>query len=155
MSLFSYFGKSIELPASLVLVKATTRDNTAWLCGVYTTVRLVKKYYTLRVHTAGRAYEEREASAEMGAWVLLGDIIQTSAQLANSRSLPTYNPNSMVAFTHTSEAILNVGTVLNIGLASAKFGGRGGDFQAEHVSGPSIQFKLLEGKHWHGKAGLA
>lgn len=61
----------------------------------------------------------------------------------------------MTAFTHTSEATLAAGCVLNIGLASAKFGGFGGGFQAEYVSGPEIQFKPLAGKHWHGKTGHA
>jgi hypothetical protein len=61
----------------------------------------------------------------------------------------------MVAFTHTSEASLVANTVLNIGLASAKFGGSGGEYQAEYVSGPTIRFTALAGKHWHGGSGNA
>jgi hypothetical protein len=61
----------------------------------------------------------------------------------------------MVAFTHTNEATLPAQVVVNVGLASAKFGGWGGGFQAEYVSGPAIQFTPLLGKRWHGRAGIA
>lgn len=61
----------------------------------------------------------------------------------------------MTAFTSTSQANLSTNTILNIGLASAKFGGIGGGFQAEYVSGPTISFTLLTGKHWHGSSGNA
>jgi len=152
MPTFSFFGKSINLPAVLVSAKAATRDQSAWQAGMYTTVRLVERLLALRVHTAGRVFPGRQASGEAGAWILIGDVIQTSVGLANSRSLPTNDPRSMVAFTHTSEANIAVNTVLNIGLASAKFGGMGGEFQAEYVSGPTIQFTPLTGKHWHSRA---
>ncbi len=155
MPTFSFFGKSVNLPAVLVSNKATTRDPSAWQYGMYTTVQLTGRLTALRVHTAGRTFPGRQASDQMGAWVLIGDVIQTSTDLANSRSLPTVNPRSMVAFTHTSGARLATNTVLNIGLASAKFGGTGGGFQAEYVSGPTIQFTPLAGKHWHGGAGHA
>ena len=85
----------------------------------------------------------------------IGDVIQTSSQFADSRSLPVANPRSMVAFTHTSEAQLPAGCVINVGLASAKFGGQGGGFQAEHVSGPAIEFTQFTGRYWHGRAGHA
>jgi hypothetical protein len=88
-----------------------------------------------------------------GAWILIGDVIHTSSALASSRSLPVNNPQSMTAFTHTSEASLAAGTILNIGLASAKFGGVGGEFQAEYVSGPTIRFTPFVDKIWHGKIG--
>jgi hypothetical protein len=61
----------------------------------------------------------------------------------------------MAAFTHVSEAVMAAGTVLNIGLASAKFGGAGGGFQAEYVAGPRVVFKPLSGKSWHGAVGRA
>lgn len=155
MSVFSFFGKSVDLPGVLVSPKAMTRDQSAWQHSMYATVRLTGRMSALRVHTAGKAFPRRQASSEEGAWILLGDVIQTSAGLANTRSLPTSNPGSMVAFTHTSEAHLAIGTVLNIGLASAKFGGAGGEFQAEYVAGPTIRFIPLAGKHWHGSAGQA
>ena len=87
--------------------------------------------------------------------MLIGDVIYTASELASSRSLPAGNTRSMTAFTHTSEARLSPGTILNIGLASAKFGGGGGEFQAEYVAGPAITFLPLTGKHWHGRAGSA
>ena len=155
MSVVSFFGKSVDLPAVLVSPKAMTRDQSAWQHGMYATVRLIGRMSALRVHTAGKAFPRRQASSEEGAWILLGDVIQTSAGLANTRSLPTSNPGSMVAFTHTSEAHLAINTMLNIGLASAKFGGAGCEFQAEYVAGPNIRFVALAGKHWHGSAGHA
>ena len=153
MHTVSLFGKSVDLPAVQVPAKAQTRDQSAWQFGMYTTVRLVERMSALRVHTAGRAFPGRQASAEAGAWILVGDVIQTSSRLANSRSLPARDPRSMVAFTHASDAYAAAGTVLNIGIASAKFGGMGGEFQAEYVSGPVIQFIPLSGKHWADFAG--
>lgn len=155
MTTFSFAGKSVDLPAVPVSPKSATRDPTAWQFGRYVTVRLVSPVSALRVHTNSRSFPGRQASAATGAWLLIGDIIQTSSALADSRSLPTENPKSMVAFTGASEANISALAVLNIGLASAKFGGRGGEFQAEFVSGPAIQFTPLIGKHWHGGAGNA
>ncbi|MEO8754910.1 MAG: hypothetical protein ABI624_19775 [Casimicrobiaceae bacterium] len=155
MTTFSFLGKFIDLPAVQLSSKAKTRDETAWQHGQYMTVRLIGAVSALRVHTGGRSYPRRPGSAEVGAWLLIGDVIHTSSTIASSRSLPVQNPMSMAAFTHTSEASLAASTVLNIGLASAKFGGRGGDFQAEYVSGPTICFTPLAGKHWHGGIGHA
>jgi hypothetical protein len=155
MATFTHFGKSIELPATMVSPTAATRDRSSWMHGRYTTVRLSMPIEALRVHTAGRTFPGREASSEFGAWVLIGDVIQSSAALASSRALPATNPRSMVAFTHASEARLDLGTVLNIGIASAKFGGDGGQFQAEYISGPPIRFTPIAGKHWHGRSGSA
>jgi len=101
------------------------------------------------------AFPGRQASEEAGAWVLIGDAIETASTTASLRSLPAENPQSMVAFTHMSEAMLAANTVLNIGLASAKFGGVGGGFQAKYVSGPPIRFTPISGRHWHDRAGHA
>lgn len=155
MATFSFFGKSIDLPATLVATHAKTRDESAWQHGRYSTVQLLTPLEGLRVHTGGRAFPGRQASGESGAWILIGDVIHTSSALAGSRSLPVDDPQRPVAFTHTSEAFLGVATVLNIGLASPKFGGKGGEFQAEYVSGPPIRFVPLSGKHWHGRGGRA
>lgn len=134
---------------------AITCDKAAWLYERYITVRLTAPLEALRVHTAGRSFPGRDASAQAGAWILIGDVIHTSGNLASNRSLPTINPRSMTAFTHTSEALLAPGTVLNIGIANAKFGGAGGGFQGEYVTGPAIVFMALSGKHWHGSEGHA
>jgi hypothetical protein len=154
MPTFSLFGKSVELQATPEPT-ARTRDESAWLHRRYLTVRLIARMEALRVHTAGRAFAGREASQEAGAWILIGDVVQSSSQLASSRALPSANPRSFVAFTHVSEAVLAAGTVLNIGIASAKFGGAGGEFQAEYVTGPPMTFRPLVGKHWHGAVGRA
>lgn len=154
MPTFSLFGKSVELQATPATT-ARTCDESAWLHRRYLTIRLSARTKALRVHTAGRTFPGREPSNEAGAWLLIGDIIQSSSQLASSRALPTANPNSFVAVTHVSEAVLGPGTLLNIGIASAKFGGSGGEFQAEFVAGPPITFKALAGKRWHGAVGSA
>jgi hypothetical protein len=123
--------------------------------GEYLTVQLTKPISGLRVHTEGRAFPPvREfGSAQAGVWILIGDVIQTSVELAGSRSLPVNDPSSMVAFTHTSLAKVQAGSILNIGLASRLFGGSGGEYQAEFISGPPIEFVPLAGKHWHGRFG--
>ncbi|MET0335242.1 MAG: hypothetical protein ABW190_13295 [Rhizobacter sp.] len=155
MATFKFFGHSVDLPATELATRAQSTDDSAWLFGQFVTVQLLKPMEALRVHTNGKAYPDRPASAEAGAWVLIGDIIQTASELADSRSLPGRDPRSMVAFTHTSMARLSPNTVLNIGLASQKFSGQGNGLQAEYVSGPLIAFTPLTGKHWHGVAGNA
>jgi len=155
MATFSFFGESISLPAVQVPAQAQTRDKTAWQSGQYTTIRLIGPISALRVHTNNRSFPGRQASAEAGACLLVGDVIHTAPSIANSRSLPVQNPGSMAAFTNTSGAQLAASTILNIGLASAKFGGSGGGFQAEYVDGPAISFSPFTGKHWHGSAGNA
>jgi hypothetical protein len=155
MAQFFFLGESIDLPAIRATAQAGTRDETAWRLGVYITVQLIGSMSALRVHTQGRSFPERPASNEAGAWLLIGDVIETSSGLASSRSLPGGNPLSMVAFTHTSEALLAAATVLNIGVASAKWQGMGGGFQAEYVRGPAIRFVPLAGNVWHGRSGQA
>jgi hypothetical protein len=155
MPTVSFFGKSLELPVTFVSSKANTRDKTAWHFGSYITVKLFSQISEIRVHTGNRVFPGRNASGEAGAWILIGDIIKTTSELADSRSLPTSNLASMVAFTQVSEAHLAVGTVLNVGLASAKFSGMGGEYQAEYVSGPPIRFVPIIGKRWHQIAGHA
>ena len=150
MALFFSFGKSIDLPAKLHDVSVHTRDLTAWQFLSFQTVELTSPMVGLRVHTADKPFGGREASAEAGAWCLIGDVVLTSSEIASSRSLPADDPTRMIAFTHTSEAYMSIGTVLNIGLASPKFGGSGGGFQAEYVDGPMILFSPLLEKHWHG-----
>ena len=155
MTAFAIAGRRIDLSAVPVTPRALSGDDSAWQGGDYVTVRLLAPAEALRVHTNGRAFPDREASASAGAWVAIGDVIQTSAQFANSRSLPTWHVNSTTAFTHVNTATIPAGCVVNIGIASAKFGGQGGGFQAEYVSGPLFQFTPLTGKHWHGRAGSA
>jgi hypothetical protein len=152
---FTFSGKSIELPAREVTPTCASFDPTAWISGSHLTVRLLETVHALRVHTNGRAFSDREPSHAAGRWILFGDVVLTSSQLADSRSLPTYDVASVAAFTHISEAKLVRDVVLNIGLASEKYAGRGGGFQAEYVRGPEIQFELLTGKMWHSRAGFA
>lgn len=148
-------GRTIELPALPLLPRSPSSDDSAWELGAYVTVRLTAPVEALRLHTDGKAFPGRPASQSSGAWVAIGDVIQTSSQIASTRALPTDDPSSATAFTHVNHAMLPVDCVLNIGIAGPKFGGYGGGFQAEYVSGPRIQFVPLKGKHWHGKAARA
>lgn len=155
MAIFSVGGRQIDLPAVVVRPNAASSDRTAWLDGVYVTLRLTGPVAGLRVHTDGKEYPGRKASALPGAWVAIGDVIGTSSELASSRSLPAADPQAMTAFTHVAEVGLPAQCVVNVGRASAKFGGRGGGFQLEYVSGPRFTFRPLADKHWHGRAGTA
>ncbi|MBS0393457.1 MAG: hypothetical protein JSR54_02465 [Proteobacteria bacterium] len=139
-------GRVLELPGAHPAASRDSRDPRAWVGGEWLTVRLLAPLEALRVHTAGRAYPGRPASSEQGRWYALDDVIETSGELAASRSLPG-------AFTHTSVVRVPAGAVLNVGFASALFGGAGGGGQAEFLGGPTPSFVALRGKHWHGRAG--
>ena len=154
MAAFTIHDQVIHLPAMLVQPTAES-DEKAWQGGIYLTIRLEKTITVLRVHTKGKSFPGRKGSDEEGRWLLIGDVIQTASEIADSRSLPTTNPRSMAAFTHTSEAVVAVGTVLNIGIASALFGGNGGGWQAQFVSGPPMVFRPFTNKHWIDFAGNA
>jgi hypothetical protein len=155
MARFFVAGTAIELPGIPVWPKAQSRDPDAWMLNTYSTVLLLSPVEGIRVHTDGRSYPGRPGSSEEGAWVALGDVIVGSGEFASSRSLPSCNPKSLVAFTRMAEVRLPSQCVLNIGLASPKFGGLGGGVQAEYVSGPPLQFGTLRGKYWHDHVGHA
>jgi len=155
MAKFFFGGTALELPAVAVWPKSQSRDPSAWMHGLYSTVRLLSPVDGIRVHTGGRAYPGRQASSEEGAWVALGDVIVSASAFASSRSLPTDNPSSLVAFTRIAEVVLAPQCLINIGLASPKFGGTGGGAQAEYVSGPPLQFTPLGSKYWHNRVGHA
>ena len=155
MSVFYVNSRSIELPAVPITPRATTCDESAWQFGRYVTVKLLMPVQALRVHTDGKSFPGRSGSQSAGRWVVIGDDIQTAPEIASTRSLPTSNPNSMTAFTHVNEATLPAGCVINIGIVSPKFGGKGGGFQAEYVSGPAFTFRPLEGKRWHNHSARA
>jgi len=153
MALFTVLGQSVDLPA-VSLSQWDTGDRSAWEQGKYLTVRVTAPCVALRVHTNARSFPGRPASHPEGTWLAIGDVVQTSIELASSRSLPTADPTSMAAFTHVGEAHIPVGCILNVGLASAKFGGQGGGFQAEYVAGPKPSFQQVS-NIWHGRAGTA
>jgi hypothetical protein len=153
MASFTILGQSVEIPA-VSLSQWDTGDRSAWQQGKYLTVRVTAPCVALRAHTNARSFAGRPGSRLEGTWMAIGDVIQTSIEFANSRSLPTNDPTGMTAFTHVAEAHIDVGCVLNIGLASAKFGGSGGGFQAEYVAGPKPRFQQLS-NIWHGRAATA
>lgn len=146
MTNFYVMGQFITLPAFSVS-NASTRDSSAWLDGFYITIRLTESVSALRVHTNGKEFDNRPASSINGAWFAIGDIIQTSSEYASSRSLPGY-------FSHVAFVELPPETVLNLGICSPHFGGEGGGFQVEYVSGPLAIITHSEFK-WGNRYGNA
>lgn len=146
MPTFGLFGKWVDLPARSA-TKAPTSDSRAWLHGQYVTVQLTAAVEAVRVHTNGKSFADRPASNLRGRWFAIGDIIQTSREYQSSRSLPG-------TFTHVALVTLRPGCVINIGICSPLFGGAGGEFQAEHVSGPAAEIMPITNK-WHSRSGNA
>ncbi len=155
MQLFSFVDQSVLLPAQALPTKAQTRDRSAWLFGEYKTIRVICGFEVLRVHTNGRSFPGRLASSGAGAWFLLGDEIQTSSELADTRALPTNNVNSKTAFTHVGEACVGANSIVNIGRVNPKFGSRGGGLQGEFVQGPPMLFKQMPNNIWENIVGNA
>jgi len=146
MSTFVVSGRTIDLQA-VAHPHIVTRRTNAWLQGGYVTVQLLAATEALRVHTGGRSFPGRPASNLEGAWYAIGDVIETSSQHVQSRALPG-------AFTQVATVTLPPGAIINIGFCSPLFVGFGGGAQAEHVGGPSVQFKPLPNV-WHSRAGRA
>jgi len=147
MARFFIGGQPIDLPA-VQLVRGSTRDTRAWMHGQYSTVRLLSSVEGVRVHTNGRSFPGREASHAIGAWIAIGDVIQSSQEFEDSRALPG-------SFTHLGWALIPEQAVINVGLSGPLFGACGGGFQAEHISGPLVRFNQARGKVWHAKQGSA
>ncbi len=146
MSTFVVSGRTIELQAT-AHSRIATRDSNAWLHAAFVTVQLLALTEALRVHTGGRSFQGRPGSKLEGAWYAIGDVIETSTQYSQSRSLPGL-------FTKVAAVALPRGAILNIGFCSPLFGGSGGGAQAEHVGGPSAQFTSLPNV-WHSRSGRA
>ena len=153
MGIFVTAGVGTYLPGVEVAPRERTLGKGAWLFDQYVTVRLYAPVEGMRVHTNGRSFPQRPGSAPQGRWVAIGDVIQTAAEIANSRSLPGW-------FTHAARALVPAQTVVNVGICAPLFNATGGGAQLEYVSGPPIRFMPLKdvGGHdnkWHGKAGNA
>ncbi|MGC2813089.1 MAG: hypothetical protein WA303_22320 [Bradyrhizobium sp.] len=147
MARFIISGKSIELPANRI--SQAKSDEACWRGGAFVTIRFNREFHeAIRVHTGGRGFPDRSASPLEGKWVLIGDVIMTSGQIVDSRSLPG-------EFTRVANAVIPIGCLANIGVASSLLAGFGGGLQAEYVSGPVFQFKPIQNKSWHGRAGFA
>ncbi len=138
----------IELPAVRVLPESPTRDPGAWLLGRYITVKLIGEVEGVRVHTDGRNFPGRPASAPGGAWIALEDVVFSSTEFASNRSLPGL-------FTHVGIAVAPAFCTVNIGVCSPKFGGVGHGVQAEYVCGPAFRFQQLYRNVWHNSYGNA
>ncbi|RYF47902.1 MAG: hypothetical protein EOO27_36525 [Comamonadaceae bacterium] len=154
MKIFNFLGGIPLLLPAVVEARGKTADRWAWCpWNGYQTVRFVEPYEALRVHTHGKAYPGRAASSATGRWVVLGDIIQTSGELADSLALPTSNPNAKTAFTGQGFAVIPINAILNIGVIAPMFGGRGGGVQGEYVGGPRLTFKQLPDNDWGNISG--
>ena len=141
-------GKAIDLPA-VRLSKTITREGSAWRGGDWITVRMVGPLDALRVHTDGKRVDLRDVrpTSSKGAWILIGDVIQTSSQITQARALPGL-------FTATSQVQVLSTTVLNIGLCGQLFGFPGGGWQAEYVNGPEFKISRLPNV-WMNRSGSA
>lgn len=148
MGLFVVSSSIINLPAFRVTPQAKTGDARAWQLGQYVTLRLFEPVDGIRVHTNGRSHPGRLPSAAAGAWIALGDVIQTSGDIVRSLALPGL-------FTHVGSALLPVNCTVNVGVCAPLFGYTGGGIQAEYVCGPAIQFTQIAGKYWHDMQGNA
>ena len=147
MASFTFLGRTLDLPAVQAPENVATREPTAWQSGHFVTVRLVEAIPVIRVHANGNSFPGHYSSPKQGAWVLIGDVGQTSSSLMGSQRLTARNSQSTVAMGQTSEAYVPANTILNIGLASAKFGGSGRELQAEYVGGPAMDLDSLADKH--------
>ena len=156
MSVILVGGKCIDLPVSFLPMAPS--DRSAWLHAKWVTAKVFSPIEGVRVHTNGRSFHGRPASGSSGRWVALSDetIIATSGEIASTLSLPKSpgdpQPNF---FTHASRVVIPAFCVLNIGIASALFGGTGGGWQAEILGDLRPQFQPLTGKTWHGSSGNA
>jgi hypothetical protein len=137
MTNFLACGRTIDLPA-IHYPRRASKDALAWLNSEWVTIRLTELVGALRVHTDGRRVDLRSASpsSAAGSWILIGDVIHTSSQIVQGRSLPG-------PFTKASGVEVLPGTILNIGISGPLFGKSGGSWQAEHVSGPEMRFSHL------------
>src|SRR6185437_1191923 len=147
MTRFIVGGKSIDLPA--IKVPQADSDKACWRGGEFITIKFDREFYeAVRAHTDGREFPNRSASFLEGKWILIGDVILTSGQIVDSRSLPG-------EFTRVANVVVPAGCVANIGVTSSLLAGSGGGMQAEYVSGPAFQFRPMQNKYWHGRAGRA
>jgi hypothetical protein len=148
MARFFIAGRAIDLPAIPVDPKSQTSQRDAWLFGQYLTLRLLAPTDGVRVHTNGRALNNRQASNPEGRWVALDDVIQTASELRGNRALPG-------VFTHVGTVVFPEQCIINLGVCSPLFHGDGGGFQAEYVSGVAFRFSQLTGMIWHHSFGNA
>lgn len=139
------------IPARAIM-RAETKQATAWKHGDYQTVELTDNVSAIRVHhnagaDAAAKPELALGSARQGRWYMIGeDSIATRGELQERYALPAVLglglDGQAIGFTHQDAVVLRAGTIVNLGIAAAMtdprwVGGRaGGGLQAELVSGP-------------------
>jgi hypothetical protein len=155
VSTFHIGSTTVHLSGVQIVPVAKTLQEDAWLPeGMYITVRVSAPVEGIRVHTNGRSFplphgKIRPKSYPSGTWVLIGDkAISTSSEIVSSFSLPG-------VFTHIAKAVIPPCCLINVGVCSRLWGGRGGGIQVEYVNGPEIQFTQAKDKFWHSVAGNA
>jgi hypothetical protein len=126
MGIFVAAGIGIYLPAVEISPRGDTRDLRAWQFNQYVTVRVYAAVHGVRVHTDGRAYPGRPGSRAEGAWAAIGDIIENSTEIVDSRALPG-------PFTRVGAAVISPYSIINVGVCSPLFGNVGGGVQAEYM----------------------
>jgi len=147
----SFRDRSYRVPNTDLVIQAevvflsSSDDNTAWLGGRYTTLRLLNPMQAFRLHGSGAAFDAPEGprgkwiSKRAGAWFALGDVMIGSTEFHEKASLP-HSFSILTAF------ILPEGTLMNVGIASNRFHGRrGGMIQGEVIHCPGDPRVMAEG----------
>lgn len=112
-------GSTVEIPARAQETRPT-RDAAAWM-GTFLTVELYRPIEAMRV--------ARRRLGLVGDWFALGDWIQTRSRYRALHALPQ-------DFLFQAVAVLQPGTIVNVGTCGPLFRLPGGGLQAEFLEGP-------------------
>lgn len=112
-------GSSVEIPGKPQETRPT-RYPTAWM-GMFLTVKLYRPVEAMRV--------ARKRPGLVGDWFALGDWIQTRSRYRALHALPQ-------DFQFQAVAVLQPGTIVNVGMCGPLFPHPGGGLQAEFLDGP-------------------
>ena len=151
-------GTAIALAASELAQRPS--DKSAWLHGVWLTVRLHDQIHALRVHVGAGEGGATAANIHLvtgsgphgkrglqGTWYAIGDFIQPYKEYIRTRALPKtvtrFGRRSL--FTEAAVVTYEPGVVLNVGRAAPLNGHPGGGEQAEFLEGPAPRVQPLCG----------
>lgn len=147
-------GKAVPLSAKIILPKIKSGQENAWVNQEYTTITLLQNLNVLRMHffdgkiIAGITDKEKKPSGLIGSWFFLDDnniedIIISKNELYDKFSTPKmktiYGETSL--YSDLSCFMMSPNTILNIGIASALFGWKGGGIQLEFIHGTEPSYK--------------
>ena len=139
-------GSTIQIPGHARGTRST-RSPTAWK-GMYLTLELYRPIEAMRVSSTQLGL--------MGDWFALGDWIQTRTRYRQLHALPGDNkkPERARGFRFQAIAVLEAGTIANVGTCGPLFGQSGGGLQAEFLEGPPPTLRPISAT-WVDYAGHA